>query len=101
MKREQRSCFETQHAWAEQRTVKAETAIGLGNTDPAYLFCLFACFVGPYPRRMEVPGLGFESELQLPAYTAATATQDLSHDCDFHYSSPKCLILNPLNEARD
>ena len=25
---------------------------------------------------MEVPRLGFESELQLPAYTTATATQD-------------------------
>ena len=50
---------------------------------------------------MELPRLGVKSELYLPAYTAATATQDLSHDCDFHYSSPKCLILNPLNEARD
>ena len=28
---------------------------------------------------MEVPRLGVKSELQLPAYTAATATWDLSH----------------------
>ena len=33
---------------------------------------------------MEVPGLGVESELQLPAYTTATATQDLSRVCDLH-----------------
>ena len=31
---------------------------------------------------MEVPRLGVQLELQLPAYTAATATQDLSAVCD-------------------
>ena len=30
---------------------------------------------------MEVPGLGVESELQLPAYATATATPDPSHVC--------------------
>ena len=30
---------------------------------------------------MEVPGLGFESELQLPAYATAMITPDLSHIC--------------------
>ena len=34
---------------------------------------------------MEVPGLGVESEVQLPAYTTATATRD----------------PHPLNKARD
>ena len=34
---------------------------------------------------MEVPRLGVESELQLPAYT--TATWDPSHICDLHRSS--------------
>ena len=48
---------------------------------------------------MEVPSLGVESELQLLAYTTATATQDLSHVCDVHHSSRQCLILNPLSEA--
>ena len=40
---------------------------------------------------MEVPRLGVESELQLPAIATATATPmpDPSHICD------------PLNEARD
>ena len=30
---------------------------------------------------MQVPGVGVESELQLQAYTTATATPDLSHIC--------------------
>ena len=48
---------------------------------------------------MEVPRLGVESELQRPAYTTATATQDLSHVCDLHHSSWQRRILNPLNKA--
>ena len=31
--------------------------------------------------------LGVKCELQLPAYTTATATPDLSHICDLHHSS--------------
>ena len=45
-------------------------------------FCLFVClfvaFLGPHPWHMEVPRLEVESKLQLPAYTTATGTQDLS-----------------------
>ena len=48
---------------------------------------------------MEVPRLGVQSELQLPAYT--TATQDWSSVCDLHCSPPQCQIYNPLSEARD
>ena len=36
------------------------------------LFCLL--FLGLYLQHMAVPRLGFESKLQLPAYTTATAT---------------------------
>ena len=50
---------------------------------------------------MEVPRLGAEWELQLPAYTAATVIRDLSRICDLHRSSQQCRILNPLSEARD
>ena len=50
---------------------------------------------------MEVPRLGAESELQVPAYTTATAMQDLSCICDLHHSSWQRQILNPLCEARD
>ena len=34
---------------------------------------------------MEVPRLGVESEMQLPAYTTATETLDLSRICDLHH----------------
>ena len=50
---------------------------------------------------MEVPRLGVELELQLPAYTTATATQDLSHVCKLHHSAQQHRILNLLSEARD
>ena len=48
---------------------------------------------------MEVPRLGGESDLQLPAY--ATAMRDLSCIWDLHRSSQQCQILNTLSEARD
>ena len=53
---------------------------------------------------MEVPRLGVQSELQLPAYITATAMWDLSLVClvcDLHHSSRQCQILSPLIEARD
>ena len=50
---------------------------------------------------MEVPRLGVESELQLPAYTEATATPDPSCVCDLHHSAWQRWILNSLSEARD
>jgi len=50
---------------------------------------------------MEVPRLGVEWELQLPAYTTVTAMPDLSHVYDLHHSSRQDWILNPLSEARD
>ena len=36
----------------------------------------FLVLLEPYLRHMEVPRLGVESDLQLPAYTTATATLD-------------------------
>ena len=59
----------------------------------------FFCFLGPYPRHMEVPRLGVQSGP--PAYTTATATPDLSCVCDLHHSSRNHWILNPLSKARD
>ena len=50
---------------------------------------------------MEVIRLRVESELQLPAYTIATAMQDLSRVCNLHHGSRQHRILNPLSEARD
>ena len=50
---------------------------------------------------MEVPRLGIESQLQLAAYTTATAKSDPSHIRNLHYSLQQCQILNPPSEARD
>ena len=50
---------------------------------------------------MEVPRLGVQLELQLPAYATVTAMLDLSRICDLHHSSWQHQILNPLSEARD
>ena len=61
----------------------------------------FLSIWGLHPRHMEVPRLGVESELQLPAYTTAIATPHLSCLCDLHRSSWPRWILNPLSEARD
>ena len=40
-------------------------------------------------------------ELQLLAYTTATAMQDPSCICALHHRSWQCRILNPLREVRD
>ena len=65
------------------------------------LFFFFFVLLGLHPWHMEVPRLGFELELQLPAYTTATAMPDPSHICSLHHSSWQHRILNPLTEARD
>ena len=50
---------------------------------------------------MEVPKLGVELELQLLAYTIATAMPDPSHTCNLHHSSWQRWNLNPLSRAGD
>ena len=50
---------------------------------------------------MDVPKLGVESELQLPAYTTATAPWDPSHIFDLHHGSWQRWIPDPLSEAKD
>ena len=52
---------------------------------------------------MEVSRLGFKWELELPAYTKATAVAmpNLSHTCNLHHSLWQHWILNPLSKARD
>ena len=77
---------------------------------PALLPCLttcsnillfFSCLLGPHLWHMDVPRRGVKSELQLSAYTTATATLDPSRVCNPHHSSCQCRILNPLREARN
>ena len=65
-----------------------------------YNYFIF-CFVFMHLQHMEVPRLGVESELQVPAYATDTAMWDPSGICDLHCSSQQCRILNPLSEARD
>ena len=63
------------------------------------LFLFF--FLGLHLRHMDVPRLGVESELQLPAYTTATATLDPSHIFDLCRSLRQHWILNLLSKVRD
>ena len=70
------------------------------NTKKNYFFFTFFIFRA-HLRHTEVPRLGVELELQLPAYTSATAKQDPSHICDLHHSSWQCGIPNLLSEARE
>ena len=64
-------------------------------------FFFFFGFLGLHLWHREVPRLGGKSKLQLPAWAAATATQELSCVCDLHDSSWQHRIPNPLSEARD
>ena len=64
--------------------------LGMQNNLCLISSVLFVCFLGPHPQYMEVPRLGVEWELQLPA--TATATWNLSHVCDLHHSSWQCWI---------
>ena len=63
--------------------------------------CLFVAFLELHLQHMEVPRLGVKSELQVPAYTTATAMWDPSHVFNLHQSPQQCRTLNPLSEARD
>ena len=83
-------------------------AFYLSNSDPSLmsqfifilLFCLLS-FGGLHLWNIEVPRLGVELELLLPAYATATATWDPSCICKLHHSSQQGQILSPLSEARD
>ena len=63
-----------------------------------FLLFFFFCFLGLHLQHMEVPRLGVESELPLPAYTIAIAMRDPSHIYDLHHSSGQHQMLNPLSK---
>ena len=50
---------------------------------------------------MEAPRLGHELELQLPAYTTATAMADTSLSETYTSAHGNAGSFNPLSEARD
>ena len=78
---------------------KQKTTASFYNCNVGFFVCLFVLpFLG---RHMEAPRLGVKSELQLPANTPATATQDPSHVFNLHHIPRQHQILNPLTEARD
>ena len=77
-----------------QKHFKLRKPIYFTNKNTFFFFVsIFLPFLGQHPQHMEVPRLGVESELQLLAYTTATATPDPSHICNLHHSSQKCWIL--------
>ena len=86
----------TGHLWEET----CELGSGYSLSLSFFFFCLFVFFLGPHRWHMEVPRLGVQLELQLPAY--ATAMTNLSCVFDLHHSSQQHhQILNPLSKARD
>ena len=77
------------------QTVKAVSSLKVQWKSPFFL--------GSTPGHMghmEIPKLGVKSELQLPAYTIATAMQDPSRVYSLHHSSWQGQILNPLCRTR-
>ena len=50
-------------------------------------FFFFFCFLGPHLQDMEVPRLEVKLELQLLAYSTATAMWDLNWVCSLHHST--------------
>ena len=62
------------------------------------LYALPLSLLGLHSRHREVPRLRVESELELPAYSTATATWDPSHICDLHHGLQQCQILNPVSD---
>ena len=68
--------------------------ISLPSILPSFLLSSFSFwFLEQCLRHLEVPRLGVESELQLPAYTTATAMQEPSCICDLPHSSWQHQIL--------
>ena len=64
-------------------------------------FFFFFFFLRPHLQHMEVPRLGFKSELQLQAYTTWQHRIQATSACSLRCSLQQCLILKPLSKARD
>ena len=95
------------HSTLTHATSSARPQGIVANTTGRHLLCfvsfcfIFFCFLVPHLQHMEIPRLGVELELKLPAYTTATAIQGLSHVCNLHHRSQQCWIPDPLGKARD
>ena len=94
-----RFCWATSFCWATMRT--PQTRILYPVKILFFLHCFFFSFSFYIaPMKHGSPSLGVESELQLLAYTTATAKPDLSHSCDLCHSLWQQWIINTLSEAR-
>ena len=82
--------------YSSQHSIHYEVDIKLNM-----LFFFFFFFLGIHLQHMEVPRLGVKLDLQLLAFTTATATPDPSRFCDLHCSLRQCQVPNPLSEGRD
>ena len=82
-------------------TIRIAGLRGFSISISVSMFYYLYTFLGLDSWHMEVPRLGVELELQLPASTTATAMLYLSCVFDLHHSSRQHRILNPLSEARD
>ena len=60
----------------------------LSNSLCVWFVCFFV--LGLQVQHTEVPRLGVEWELQSPAYTTTTETQDQSLIWELHHSSQQC-----------
>ena len=80
------SAFETQNTEGgrESRLEVGPREVEMGVPFGGHSYFVF---LGLYPRHREVPRLGVESELHLPAHPTATAPPDPSRICDLHHSS--------------
>ena len=79
----------------QQLSVKGEALPGYEY----FVITVLFFFIQLHSRRMELSRLGGPSERQLPTYTPATATRDLSRICNLHHSSRQRRILNPLSKG--
>ena len=78
-----------------QRSRDAAHTVGPQQVLQRKSFFFLFFFLGLYLWHMEVPKLGADSELQLLAYTTATAMPDLSCVCDVCLSLLQCQIFDP------
>ena len=75
-------------------------SVNLRQIGFGFVLVLVLVFLEQHLGHMEVPRLGVESELQLPAYAIATAMPDLSSIYKLH-SPRQHRILNPLSGVND
>ena len=86
-------------SWATRELPKAKQMISPMEWLHSFLFYFMLfyiiLFLGPNQQHLEVPRLGVESELQMPACTTATATGDLNLVFEPHHSSRQCHWVRP------